>query len=174
MDVKELEKALKGRSYQELHRLLSDAETRTLIGLLDSRSVRIGDSAAGVLARRRETEAVVDAILEKSLTTKLGKIRALSVLTQFGKKCPRSKEAHLAFLDDKNYSVVCDALWGLVFMQDQSVIPAIQSAMVRAGEDSEAYLKYELAVTAIRSRAPYFYSPGFSDHMNVWELRKDP
>jgi hypothetical protein len=174
MDAKELEKALKGRSYQELYRLLSDAETRTLIGLLDSRSVRIGDSAADVLARRRETEAVVDAILEKSLTTRLGKIRALTVLHQFGKKCPRSKEAHLALIDDKNYSVVCEALWGLVFMQDKTLLPVIQAAMVRAGEDSEAFLKYELAITAIRSRDPYFYSPDFWDHMNVWELRKDP
>jgi hypothetical protein len=173
MDIRELEDSLKGHSYAEIDRVLADAETRTLMALLDSKSIRIGDSAAGIIARRRETDAVVDAILAKSLRTKLGKIRALSIIGQFGKKCPRSTEAHLALMEDKNPDVVSGALWGLVFLQDVRVLPAIRSAMDRAGEDSEAYLNFELAIEAIESRTPFIFSPGFSDHMNVWELRKE-
>jgi hypothetical protein len=169
MDAARLEK-LKNLSYEQLDAELANDGSPTLIDLLDSDSIRIGDTAASLLSRRNEVNAVVDAILSGKFRRRNGKIRAMWVLNLQGKSCPRALDAYLTLVRDKNAEVVDQALFGVVFMQAE-VMEQLKEAMSQVPKDSERHELYTRAIDAIQKKDPFMYSPGFSDHANIWGLR---
>jgi len=171
-DVGKLESELRRLSYAQIEIELSGINSSALLRLLDSTSVRVGDTAASILARRKETDAVVDAILTESASTKIGKIRAMFVLKQFGRKYPRVIDAYVKLLHDKNPDVVSSALFGLVFFQDKKIIPLLRQAMAQRDVGHATFDLFERAISAFENEDPFIYSPGFHDAGDVWSLDK--
>ena len=69
--AKVIEEKLKRLSYREIAEKLSGAKPQTLVQLLDSKSIKIGDTAADFLGRKRLHSLIIIAILEKKITSKL-------------------------------------------------------------------------------------------------------
>lgn len=168
----ELENALSSKHYRDVDVALVSETDSVLVSLLDCRNKRVGDCAADVLIRREKTDAIIDAITRRELTTLLGKIRALSVLHRFGKACQRAKEAYLALMNDANAGVVDSALFGLAFLQDDSILTLIRDARQLHRSGSPAHEMMDRAISAIEEGNPFIYSPGFHDAGDVWGLDK--
>jgi hypothetical protein len=166
------EEALRRSSYAVIRKQLATATDETLVALLDSRSIKVGDTAADLLATRESLEIVTRALLQRSLRSRTAKIRAFGILRQFGKKATGAIEVYLAYLTDRSLDVVADALFGLVFWQDAQVTSAIRHAMVSSAHDKERRRLFSKATEALESQNPFVFSPNYRDASNVWELDK--
>jgi len=172
MDLDSLEKSLAGKPYEVVEVELAPLDTEQLIALLDCRSIRVGDTAADLLVRRGETEAVIDATLAGRVSTKIGKQRALNILTWLGRACARARDIYLALLKDRHETIVGGALFGLVFLQAKEHEGAIREAMKAVRRDSELYERFKLALEALHKGDPFIFSPYFHDVGDVWKLDK--
>jgi len=65
MDLKLLEKRACGKSYPEVEAVLPEFDDPDLLHLLDSRSIRVGDTATEILITRRQTDLRINALLER-------------------------------------------------------------------------------------------------------------
>jgi len=159
-------------TYKEIGVALGKLTDDALIELMDSRSVKVGDTASSILSTRDRIVLVTDCLIGNKFTTQFGKIRALNLLCSRGKKGKRSNRAFLQRVDDKSVNVVDCALFGLVFWQDKRVLPLLkelQSACLSNSSKSDLYFK---AIHALEMSNPYLYSPHFSDEENVWKLTR--
>ncbi|REJ95136.1 MAG: hypothetical protein DWQ29_02220 [Planctomycetota bacterium] len=172
MNVRELERKLSRRSYEELDNDMAAFDDAVLLELLDSRSIKVGDTAASLLSRRGKTNAIVDSVLAGHVSTKVGKIRAINILSSAGTSCVRAREAYLSLLYDKNHDVVDSALFGLVFLQDRRSIGAIRDAMATQTEGSETHARCLTAIEALQQQDPFIFSPYYHDAGDVWGLDK--
>ena len=169
MELAELQGRLRAKSYGEVANELQLLDSGSLMTLLDSSVRKVGNTAAEILANRAEVELLVNGIVGKTLSTKLGRIRALNMLHSFGKKCSLSRAAYLSALCDKSADVVDCALFGLAFMQDVTVLPEMKQAVLKANSKAAAD-RIGLAIDAIEKNDPHIYSPYFHDKNNLWEL----
>lgn len=173
LSAREEEERLRGCSYGEIREQLRDASDAMLVTLLDAKSVKVGDTAAGLLASRRFVDTVRHALAESVLQTGKGKVRALGILRQFGKAAPGALEAYLSHLRDRSLDVVGDALFGLVFWQDLQVVPWIRDVMAESRPGSARRSLFEKALAALESGNPFIFSPAFCDVSDVWGLDRD-
>jgi hypothetical protein len=171
MDIEQIERMLRGRSYQEIERDLSGMDSHALLRLCDSRLQRVGNTAADLLSMRRDTDLLINAILGNQLSTSVGKTRALSILQRFGMDCPRALDAYLHLLSETHFGVVDWALFGIVFMQDERAIPYVRRRMSDAPKESKIAERLACALEALVKKNPYLYSPYFSDAANVWRTK---
>lgn len=141
-----------------------DAELRSrsedeLISLMDSPSIKVGDTAAGLLEGRRAFDAVYDAVCDNRLKTALGRKRALYVLIHAGPGYRKGLDACVRLLRDRSRLVVDEALFGLCHWNDQSTLAALDTVTCRGvGED------VELARRAIKARDIRIFSRYYSIH----------
>jgi hypothetical protein len=170
MDIRKVEAEFRGKSCAELDPILSRLGVESLIALLDSRSARIGNTAAGILSRLGKLDAVIDAVLDGRVLARIGKIRVDFILASMGKKCGRATEVYLRFLQDNNGEVVHGALFSLAFLQDKRFIPEILAVKDAAPAESKIRHYCELAIEALEKENPFIFSPYFHDAGNVWGL----
>lgn len=173
VDIQNLEARVSRLEYPDIGRELNGLSDAALLELLNSRSIKVGDSAASILRSRGRTDAVVDAILSGKLRTKLGKIRGTYILHSFGRGCSRSVEAYLALLHDRSVEVVSDALFGLVFLQDERNTTHIQRARAEVQPGGAVLEYFDRAVEALRKQDPFIFSPYFRDVGDVWGLDRE-
>ena len=166
--TKVLEANLKGLNYPEIERALAKTAPQILIELLDSKSTKIGGSAAGLLKGSQAYHLLISSILENRITTKLGKIRATNTLFSVGRRYPEALKAHLVFLNDQNREVADNALLGLVFWGDKRVIPLIKERGKRAKSATDAK-EFERACDALEKADPASFSPNFADDAGTWK-----
>jgi hypothetical protein len=166
--AKVIEGRLKGLSYPEIEKALGNVIPQMLVQLLDSKSIKVGDSAAGILTREQVHSLVIPAILEREITTKLGKLRATNILFSLGRQYPEAMTAYLALLEDKNDGAARNVLLALVMWRDVRVIPLIKArqAKVKSVKDAEAFQR---ACEAIEKSEPSIFSPYFSDDSGIWK-----
>ncbi len=157
-------------TYEKLEVELSPWSDQDLLEALDSRSIKIGDTAASLLSRRKRYPEVREAVLSGRITTKLGKIRSTNVLCRLGKSWERAKEVYLHLIWDKNAEVAGNATFPLVFWQDKSVIPAIREAVECAPPGSRIRGRFLTAIEALEKQDPFIYSDGFHDMWDTWKL----
>ena len=100
-------------TYADLHERLKDRSSLELLDLLDERSIKVGDTAAGLLSSREERAMILNAILSDRLTTRNGKVRALNFLCQRGRQMPEAINGYLHLVHDEHPDVVDCALFGL-------------------------------------------------------------
>jgi len=160
-------------SYEELDAKMRGLEFPQLSSLLNSRTTKVGDTAASLLIERGICNELVDAMLNGCFTSKKGKIRALNVLNSFGCSCPRSHEGYKLFVLDRDADVVVSALFGLVFLQDLGNLTYIRQAMAKAEAGSTKIEFYNLAIQALKEGNPFIYSPHFHDRRDVWGIDKN-
>jgi hypothetical protein len=165
---KHLETKLKGKSYPEIERALAMASHEVLIGLLDSRSIKIGDSAADLLTRKRQHPLLISTTLANRLATKLGKIRATNILFGSGRKYPEALKAYFALLKDRNDEVADNALLGLVYWGNREAIPAIKERQ-KTVKTAEAARRFDVACEALEKNDPKIFSPHFVDDAGIWK-----
>jgi hypothetical protein len=165
--IQNLEANLKGLNYPEIERLLAALEPNVLIQLLDSNSVKIGDSAAGLIMGADAYRLLISYILDKKIRTKVGKIRAKNVLFSVGRRYPEALEAYLTFLNDANDGVAHNALLALVFWGDKDVIPKIKERRksLKSPEDAK---EFERACVALENSDPESFDPYFFDYQGIW------
>jgi hypothetical protein len=154
------------QSYAELHQRLKDRTSLDLLGLLDERSTKIGDTALDLLSTREERAIVLNAILSDRLKTRNGKVRALNFLNQRGRRMPEALKGYLHLIHDKNPDVVSAALFGLVFWNESCNLEAIQSI-----RNPHAQEHVNQALAALRAKDPTIYSPHYFDQAGVWNLQ---
>lgn len=148
---------------------LSTARIYHLISLMDNSSTSIADEAADELSINHCDDQIVDAVLSGQLKTAKGRIRATNNLLLRGKALPRALDVYIALLSDKSYYVAHNAIFGIVFWQDDSTIPVLEQKKRNCAE-SKLIKCIDLALRAIRRRDPFLFSKHFHDVNNVWEL----
>ena len=165
--AKLLEEKLKKLGYRQIAEGLKDIGVDILLQLLDCRSIKIGNTAADFLSRKGANSLVISAITKNEIKTKIGKIRAQSILFGFGREKPEAMAAYLQLLQDRNDEVAYNSLLALVAWGDGRVIPAIKErqATVKSKEDAKGFL---LACEAIEKSDMSIFSPHFSIDKNVW------
>jgi hypothetical protein len=166
--AKVLEEKLKRLGYREIAEGLANTGAEILLHLLDSKSTKVGNTAADFLAKKRGHPLLISAIMEDKIRTKLGKIRASNILFGLGRKNPEALDAHLKLLRDKNVEVADNALLALVAWGDCRVIPAIKErqATVKSVEDAK---EFQLACEAIEKSNLAIFSPHFSFSKDAWK-----
>jgi len=150
-------------TYNELHEQLKNRPSLELIGLLDERSIKVGDTAAGVLSMRDEWEMILDAILTNALRTRNGKVRALNFLSQRGRRIPEAIHGYLHLINDSHKDVVSCALFGVVFWNNPRYL-----ATVKEISAEKVQFLVKKAIAALENGNPYLYSPNFIDDAGVW------
>jgi hypothetical protein len=168
----EFERRLARQSYQTIHRELGRLSSRELLVLLDSKSIKIGDTAAGLLHQRTETELLINALLSDHIRTPIGRVRATNVLSGFGRAIPEAVDAYVHSLDDRSEGVLSNALFGIVFMRRRDLLAALQERFAVARPGSARHQLLRKAIEALRANDPSLYSPGFHDAANVWRLNE--
>jgi len=157
----EITARLKGKSYQELKKEMSELSTEMLLDLLNNKSSKIGDTASSLLNQRRENERLAEAILQGKYTTKDGKVRAANTLL-FVKADSKAVDDALLFLTrDKNERSAGNALFALVALRRERVIPELEKMKETLGGSSRIKDKIELAIKALVARNPKIYSPNY-------------
>ncbi|HEX3655689.1 MAG TPA: hypothetical protein VHV55_07790 [Pirellulales bacterium] len=174
---KELERELAHKTYGQIDRALQNLSDGELLGLFDSPSIKVGDSACGILRSRSDEsfgDEMVDALLEGRFKTRLGRMRASHVVLCGGKRVRRAHEAYLHILHDRSASVVDNGLFGLVFLNDKSYLPAVEAARDVLPGDSKMRIRFDDAIKALQAGNPFIFSSGFNDAANAWGLRDSP
>jgi hypothetical protein len=147
-------------TYTQLDAELRPRGVSELVALLDSPSIKIGDTAAGLLFNRKSLDAVYEALCLGSLKTALGRKRALYILIHCGgPRYPKGLEACVRLLRDRSKLVVGEALFGLCHWNDQSTLAALDSVTCRAVAED-----VELARRAIKARDIRIFSQYYSIH----------
>lgn len=162
-----LEASLKGLNYPEIERVLANAEAAVLIELLDSTSIKIGDSAAGLIRGKEACRLLISSILEKRITTKFGKIRANNTLFGTGRRYADALKAYLTLLEDPNDEIADNALLALVFWGDKGVIPAIK-ARAKSVKSTEHAMEFARACDALEKCDPASFNPHFRVAAGIW------
>lgn len=170
-DIKSIDQRLRGLDYPEIERALSKMSTAVLVKLLDSRSIKVGDSAADVLAGRDAYSDLVSAFIGARLRLAVGRIRALNLLHRCGLSCDISWKAYEAGLADRSTAVLDCALFGLVFSRRKSALPLIDIQLAKSKPGSPRYDYLKRAKLALESDSPQIYSPGFHDAPGVWRSK---
>ncbi|MBX7059738.1 MAG: hypothetical protein K1X75_16860 [Leptospirales bacterium] len=142
-----------------------------LIQLLTHPKKSVGDLAAEELAARSITAEVAKAIISGALLTKPSKIRALSILRSQGSRSEISLRAYQVLADDKDDDVVADALFGLVFSENQSSLPSLRRLEDQSESGTRRRNLYTTAIRAIESANPGVFAPDYYDIGNVWGRR---
>lgn len=173
MDSKPKLNDLRFLDYQELDRRMSALASPLLVELLSTKWSKVGDTAAHLLARRGHHSLVSKALLEGTICSAKGRIRALFVLGQFGRACVDASRVYSHLLDDRSDNVVGDALFGLVFLRDKSAIEVIDRYLAKEAKDSKRHELLSRARMALEADDPQIYSPGFWDDKGVWAPARD-
>jgi hypothetical protein len=165
-----LETRLTHESYQVIEREIRSLPSDDLLQLLDSRSRKIGDSAADLILERHETDILVEALLHDRIRSVLGRVRATNVLADHGRSAPGAIDAYVHCLDDRSDDVLSNALFGIVFMRRRDLIPMLRQRLAAAETNAERHKMLREAVEALEADDPQRFSPGFRDAQNVWGL----
>lgn len=144
-----------------------------IIHRLNNKSFEIGDDAAESLRSEKGATAIIHAVLGSRVNTAMGKIRATTILHSLGARLTESEEVYLRLLSDRSAEVIDNALFGLVFLQNQENIPHIERAMCSAEETGKSTKLYSKAIRALKERDPFIYSPNFHDLSDAWRLDRD-
>lgn len=166
--AKAVEKNLKGLNYPGIESALANVEPEILIELLDSKSIKIGDSAAGLIKGSHTYRVLISSVLENRITTKLGKIRAKSILFRTGRQYPKALEVYLSLLNDSNDEIAYDSLLGLVFWGDKRALPLIKerAKCLKSREDAK---EFERACDALERSDPASFKLHFNDVASIWQ-----
>ena len=157
-DPKELAKSLAKLDYGEIKVELVKHDDQTLVAIMNSPRLRLGDTAALILLEREKFDLVADAVLNKKITNKPGKMRALWMFDRQGLAFPRSKDVYWQLLHDRIEEIVYDAMSGLVAFQDPDAIDWIMDSLSRREEGSKIYMAGLRAVDALEKQDPSIFS----------------
>jgi hypothetical protein len=146
-------------TYAEMNVELSPRSEDELISLLDSLSIKVGDTAAAILSRKGALDAVYDAVCDGRLKRALGRKRALYLLIHAGPRYRKGLDACIRLLRDRSKLVVDEALFGLCHWNDQSTLAALDTVTCRAVTKD-----VELARRAIKARDIRIFSRHYSIH----------
>lgn len=155
------------KSYSDIDRDLSARSTAELLHLMNAKSIKVGDTAADLIARRGVYDDLIHATLNGHFVTKLGKIRAINVLSSTGRKHRKALDVYLAMLQDENEDVVDTALLPLVLWGESRIASAIRQRMETA---TQSRMKEDLARAsqALATGDVRVYSPHFEDPAEIW------
>lgn len=171
MNIAELEKfeqSVSKATYSIIKDQMVSLSSGELLHLLDSKSNKVGDTAAMFLWRK-SCDLLVDALLERKLRTAAGRLRATNILNWNGRACKRAIEAYLFCLDDRSFYVFCNGLFGIVFLRRTDLLEFLQNRHDSC-DRIEWREQYALAIASMKAGDPYLYSPNFHDAAGVWNL----
>lgn len=174
---KEFERKLAHKTYEQIDQALQTLSDDELLGLFDSPSIKVGDSACDILFSRAGDafkDEMVDALLEGRFKTRLGRMRASATVLCGGKRVRRAHEAYLHLLHDRSTDVVDNALFGLVFLNDKTHLPSVEAARDALPGDSKMKIRFDGAIKALKAGNPFIFSSRFNDAANAWGLRDSP
>jgi hypothetical protein len=159
--LQEIESHLHDKSYQELNKAMADLPTDTLLGLLGSKSRRVGDTASSLLGRRNEIERVAQAILANVYTRKDARVRAANTLLFGNSDSKTADDALLSLVEDRNEDSADNALVALVALGNPRVIGRLKRLRQISKLSSRMKDKIDLAIEAIEKQDPRVYSPNY-------------
>ena len=160
---------LRGLTYAEIASIMARWDSSVLVDLLNDRSIKVGDTAASLLASRHETELLSNAWESGRITTRNGKVRLINTLSKFGLSFPKSLDIFRSLLDDRSDDVVDCALFGIVMFRDRGTVRAVRERLARTSIGAKRREKMSKAIRALEAENPALYSPGFRDPAGVWK-----
>lgn len=160
---------LKSLTYEKASQLVNPLSDEELLQLFDSASIKLGDTAADCLTRRRKHQMIISAVKSRTLKTRNGKVRAANVLTAhlFGGRCINTTDTFAALMilaEDKNRDAVNTSLLAILLWGGKSVLPKLQELYLKTG-----YEDYEKAIRAIEANDYRIYSP----YQSLWDEWKN-
>jgi hypothetical protein len=144
-------------SYAELDAKLASRSNDELLLLLDSPSIKIGDTATSLLGRRDAFDFIYEALHGGRVRTALGRLRALHALLLPARNYRKSFDACIHLLDDRSSKVFSEALWGLCVWSDPICLPELERVSNRDPE------QVALATRAIKAGDYRIFSPYYDD-----------
>ena len=144
-----------------------------LLDLLDSGFRKVVEVAAGELHKRGCVRLVAEVLLSHEIKTTPGKVAAFNICFAYGRGCPRIKDICLQYLHDSSSTIVVGALFGLVFLGEKDVIPALKTAAEHIRRPDDCRKKAILsAIKALEYGNPFLYE--YAKYVtfggNPWEL----
>jgi hypothetical protein len=172
-ELNDLERRLVRESYGSISKVLhaSPLTTDDLFELIESDSIKVGDSAASLLSRRKETNALISRLIDDRIRTRLGRLRAINTLTMRGASCPEALPAYVHCLDDRSNDVLSGSLFGIVFMRRHDLLPQLRARLEATDLAKGRRELLEKAVKALELDDPFFYSPNYAGG-EMWGLEK--
>lgn len=168
-ELRVLETKLAGLTPAQAAREMAAVDDEMLIRLLGSSADAVADLAGDVLSSRGPTQLLADALTRRSLPTRLAKLRALKALHRIGANDAASRDAYLAALSDASIDVVEHALFGLVAMQDNTVLDRLREMYAEA-TGQRVGDKIAAAIKAIQSKSPRSFAPQLHDDLAAWRV----
>jgi hypothetical protein len=150
---------LKSLTYGKAGELVEPLSDQELMQLFDSSSIKLGDTAADYLVKRRKHQMIIDAVHSRTLKTRNGKVRAANVLKGhlLGGRCidfSRTFDALMILAEDKNRDAVNTVLVGVVLWGGKSVLPKLRELYSKTGFED-----YQKAIRAIEENDIRILSP---------------
>lgn len=175
-DIENIERKAKGLNYQQMDEVLRDLPNEVLLRLLDSRSIKVGDTAADILGRRNQSSILIDAILQGQIRTSVGRTRAKNTLAGWGASLPEAIPAYMKLLDDRSDEVVGGALHALLFFRYQPALKVIEAQLASVKPGTRRYEYLDKARRAFQAGDPFIYSPGYAREpaRKLWRLDEPP
>jgi hypothetical protein len=144
-------------TYAEMDTELRARSKEDLLSLMDSPSIKVGDTASGLLSGRKAFDTIYHAVCQSKFRTALGRKRALNVLIHAGPRYRKGLDACVRLLRDRSKLVVDEALFGLCHWNEQSTLAALDTVTCRAADED-----VELARRAIKARDIRIFSRYYS------------
>ena len=168
--LQELIDRLKPHNYKVIEEELETQSSEMLVALLDANSVKVADTAATLLRRRKEISLLIDACVNNRIRSARGRVRCMFVFDCSGIATPETVTAYLHLLGDRSADVVSEALFGLVFMRRRDLLPILREHLEHLPAGSPRCEDFSKAIRALEANDPSLFSPGFFDAGNVWRL----
>lgn len=172
MDLIQFTKSICRKSYGDVATAMKPLKNSELLELLDSKSIKVGDTATSMLSKRGLIDAAIDRLFDGNVRTKFGRLRVSFLVKQRGRACPRGADVFLHLLQDRTDDVVSNALFGLVFLQDKRHLGEIRRTMEGKEKGTRVYEWFSRAIEALEKEDPFIYSPYYRDAADVWKLDK--
>lgn len=173
-EVETIERKLVKCTYGEIDAALEPYSSELLADLLDSKSVKIGDSAVSILSSRGYLPALIDALLSGQIRTALGRLRVLTTASSYGLTYPQSIHAYWHCLHDRSIDVLSQALFGIVFLRRYDLIERLAEVKRTSIRDRKKKALFDKAIAALTAKDPSLYVVYYRDAANVWRLNEPP
>ena len=147
-------------SYAELGKTMTALTDDELVELLNSKSVKVGDTAASLLSTRNRIDVVLQGFARGQVTTRNGKMRVVYIV---GRKhnTNAAMDVLMTLVKDRVFDVADSALFAIVKVGGSTVRGKLAELQQSPDVIPSIRPRIERALKAIDENDPRVYSPNF-------------
>ncbi|MGH8018473.1 MAG: hypothetical protein ACREIA_09315 [Opitutaceae bacterium] len=159
--MNEKESELARLSYGNLAQKMAAFPTDELVRLLNSKSVKVGDTATSFINEREALPSVVAAFDQHLITTRNGKMRVAYLLRQNKRSVEGALRVLLELVKGRVADVADNALFGIVLIGGAAAKNALAEIETSPEVNPKTKARIGRAIEAIEKNNPRIYSPNY-------------